>query len=73
MLGPAEVAVTVGSSGYNEWFIAGEKITVSIQVPERGRGVVFSPEGTPVYDSILDEGDVFVPERGLIELIGEPG
>ena len=68
-----ETSLTIGGEGYNEWLIAGEDLSLSFGKPERGRVIVFSPERSPIYDSVLDEGKVRVGAGSLIEVAGMPG
>ena len=82
LMSPAEAApslrrgdtsLTIGGEGYNEWFIAGEDLDLSFTKPEQGRIIVFSPERSPIYDSVLDKGKVRVGFGSLIEVAGMPG
>ena len=71
-------AVTIGSEGLNEWLVAAEDLTLQVRKPGRGRLVVYSPGLAPLYDSVLDTGEVKVGdlrvEKGsLIQLAGLPG
>lgn len=72
-LATGETAMTIGDRGYNEWLVASEDAVVSFRMPEGGRVIVFSPDGMPVYDSVVDEGDVFVARGSYVELVGRPG
>ena len=65
--------VTIGDSGYNEWFKVSFDAVLSFQVPAKDRVIVFSPDGSPLYDSALYKGDVFVPQGSFVELAGMPG
>jgi len=46
---------------------------LSFELPDTGRVIVFSPDGSPVYDSVVDESDLFVEQGSYIELIGISG
>lgn len=72
-LGIGDKAVTIGKEGYNEWFKAGEGLVLNVTKPTRARVIVFSPAGSPIYDSVIDTGKVFVPAGSMIELAGIPG
>lgn len=72
-LDAGDVTVTIGEDGYNQWLRADGDFVISFDKPGGGRVIVFSPEGSVVYDSVIDSGAVFVPQGGLIELAGEPG
>ena len=64
---------TIGSSGYNEWFKVSQDAVLSFQVSAKDKVTVFSPDGSPVYDSALFKGDVFVPQGSFVEMAGNPG
>jgi CubicO group peptidase (beta-lactamase class C family) len=65
--------LTIGSAGYNEWLKVGADSVLGFTKPAQGRVVVFDPDGAPVYDSITDKGDVFVPAGCFVSVAGEPG
>lgn len=66
-------SVTIGKDGYNEWLKAGRDIVLEVKKPAADRVIVFSPDSTSIYDSVVDSGKVYVPAGGLIELGGSPG
>jgi CubicO group peptidase (beta-lactamase class C family) len=79
---PASVATTlkngtntalISSSGYNEWFKVTEDTILSFQKQVQDRVIVFSQTGAPVYDSIMDNGAVFVAQGSFVELAGASG
>ncbi|MBN1288416.1 MAG: beta-lactamase family protein [Actinobacteria bacterium] len=72
-LGSGGEEVTIGEDGYNEWFEAGEDLVVGFRLPAGARVIVFSAEGSSLYDSIIDSGEVFAPAGSFIELAGMPG
>lgn len=73
VLEPAPTTVTIGSNGYSEWLRVGADTVLDCDMPEEGRMIVFSVDGSPIYDSIVDDGEVSVPEASFVELIGKPG
>lgn len=68
-----ENTVTLGSSGYNEWLKTDEDLILSFKKPAKGRIIVFSPEGPPMYDSAVDQGDLYVKKGSFVEFAGVPG
>lgn len=68
-----ENTATIAGGGYNEWLRAGEGWVLRFNRPARGRVIVFSPGGKPIYDSAIDQGDVYVPRGSLVEFAGQPG
>ncbi|MBN1288417.1 MAG: beta-lactamase family protein [Actinobacteria bacterium] len=65
--------VTIGKEGYNEWFVSGSDLVLDFVKPDKGRVILFSPDGSLIYDSVIDSGEVYVPQGGLIELAGYSG
>lgn len=55
-LTPGVNAVSIGGEGYNEWLVVAQDCIVSFQYPEKSRVIVFTPDGTAIYDSITDKG-----------------
>jgi CubicO group peptidase (beta-lactamase class C family) len=72
-LEPGECTVRISDNGFSEWLKVADDTVIGFGKPCDGRVVVFSPDGSPVYDSILDEGDVYVMEGSFIEVAGVPG
>lgn len=70
VLKAGENSVRIGSDGYNEWLSANGNMVLSFTKPERGRIIVFSPDGTATYDSALDTGDVYAARGSYIECAG---
>jgi len=66
-------SIIIGVLGYNEWLMIDEDTIITFSIPETGRVVVFSPEGSPIYDSMQEYPDVYVEQGSYIELIGNPG
>ncbi len=66
-------SVTIGGEGYNEWLRAGGDFILSVDKPEKGRLIVFSPDGSVLYDSVMDSGSVYVPQGSLVEFAGYSG
>ncbi len=67
--------VMIGEKGYNEWFRTAGGSILSFEMPQKGRVIVFSgeAEGPALFDSITDEGEVYVPEGSYVLCIGRPG
>jgi hypothetical protein len=65
----------IGEKGYNEWQRTGAGSIISFERPEKGRIMVLAEkaEGLPLFDSITDEGEVYVPEGSYVVCIGRPG
>lgn len=68
-----EHEVTIGQNAHSEWVKVGEDAILSFHVPDGGRVILFSPRGQPVWDNIVDSGDVFVEAGGFVEFAGVPG
>ncbi len=66
-------SVTIGSEGYNEWFVATSGAVLSFQVPAKDKATVFAPDGSPFYDSATFTGEVYVPQGCFVMLAGQPG
>jgi CubicO group peptidase (beta-lactamase class C family) len=73
ILGEGSATATIGEEGYNEWLTAGSDMVLDFVKPDKGRVIVFSPDGSAIYDSVIDAGEVNVPRGGLVELAGYPG
>ncbi|MBN2027498.1 MAG: beta-lactamase family protein [Actinobacteria bacterium] len=67
------IAVTIGGEGYSEWLVAASDLVLAFVEPDKGRVIVFSPDGSSIYDSVIDAGEVYVPQGGLVELTGYSG
>ncbi len=65
-----ENSVRIGNDGYSQWLAANENAVLSFTRSQRGRIVVFSPDGTPTYDSARDTGDVYAAKGSYIECAG---
>ena len=63
----------IGSSGYNEWFTATNAATLTVQGPATIRVFVFSADGTPIYDSRVNTGNIAVTQGCYIEVAGFAG
>lgn len=72
-LGIGANVVTIGESGYSEWLRAAYDSVLALQIPSGGRIIVFASDGSPKYDSSVDEGGVLVNEGDFIEIAGVPG
>lgn len=66
--------VAIGPEGDNEWLRAVSKAMLSFRHTDGSRILVFrGPEAPPIFDSVVDAGEVYVPEDSLIFLAGSPG
>ncbi len=65
-------AVTIGGGGYSEWLRTAYDSVLTLQIPTGGRIIVFAPDGSPKYDSSVDEGSVFVSKGDFVEITGMP-
>jgi len=65
-----ENSVRIGNDGYSEWLAANENAVLSFTRSQRGRIVVFSPDGTPTYDSARDTGEAYAAKGSYIECAG---
>jgi len=63
---------TIGSRGYNEWLKLDQDAVLGFTKPAKGRILVFDPEGTCIYDSVTDSGDVFVAAGSFVAVAGDP-
>ena len=70
---PGENSVKISDSGYAEWFKANTGHILGFEKPAEGRILAFSPDGTVIYDSAVDKGEVYIPQDGFILLAGVPG
>ena len=66
-------SLSIGSAGYNEWLKVGTYAILSFTAPASGRIVVINPDSGPMYDSVTDSGEVFVPAGCFVAVAGEPG
>jgi hypothetical protein len=65
-----ENSVRIGTDGYSQWLAADENIVLAFARSQRGRIVVFSPDGTPTYDSARDTGEAYAAKGSYIECAG---
>lgn len=65
--------VTIGKDGYNEWLKTGSDLVFTVKKPASARVVIFAPDGSPSYDSEVDQGQVFAPAGSFLMLAGNPG
>ena len=68
-----ENSVTIGSEGYDEWFVTQEDAVLGFSKPREGRIIVFSPADEMIYDSSTDAGDLYVTKGSYIECNGAAG
>ncbi|MGE4445832.1 MAG: serine hydrolase domain-containing protein [Synergistaceae bacterium] len=72
---PGRNSVMIGEKGYNEWFRLENGYVLSFDKPEKGRIMVVA-EGDKklaLFDSAVDEGEVYAPEGSYVVCIGQPG
>jgi len=71
---PGENRVVIGPEGENEWLRLSRGAIVSFARPEEGRILVFTgDEGAPpLYDSVVNHHELYVPPGSLILLVGSP-
>jgi len=72
LLKETNTSITIGPKGYNEWLMTDKDAIFTFTIPSTGRVVIFSPEGSPIYDSIKDPATVYLEKGSLLELIGAP-
>ena len=66
--------VAIGPEGDNKWLRAVSEAILSFRYTDGSRILVFrGPEAPPIFDSVVDAGEVYVPEDSLIFLAGSPG
>ncbi|HOI81153.1 MAG TPA: serine hydrolase domain-containing protein [Synergistales bacterium] len=66
--------VAIGTEGENEWLKTVSEGILSFGFTEGGRVVVLpGPGAPPLFDSVVDTGEVYVPEGCFIFLAGSPG
>ncbi len=73
IFGGGTSTVIIGADNYNEWLRTSADLVVSFDKPDEGRVIVFSPDGTHIYDSEINQGEIYVPAGSLIELAGFSG
>ena len=68
-------SVMIGEKGYNEWLSVEKGSILSFDKPLKGRIMVVIEEDKKLalFDSIVDEGEVYAPEGSYIICLGEPG
>lgn len=79
---PADLAATlisgqtshvITTTAYNEWLKVTENSALSFAKPAHGRVIVFAPDNAVLYDSAVDQGEVFAPAGSFVELAGHVG
>ena len=72
---PGRNSVMIGEKGYNEWFRLENGYVLSFDKPEKGRIMVVAEEDKKLalFDSAVDEGEVYSPEGSYVVCIGQPG
>jgi hypothetical protein len=64
---------TIGDRGYSEWLRVADDSVLALEIPVGGRIIMFASDGSPKYDSSIDEGSVFASEGDFVEIAGMPG
>ncbi len=73
-LAEGSTLVAIGADGENEWLKTVSEGILSFELTGKSRVVVLpGPEVPPLYDSVVDDGEVYVPEGSFIFLAGDPG
>ena len=73
-LAEGSTLAAIGADGENEWFKTVSGGILSFELIGKSRAVVLpGPETPPLYDSVVDDGEVYVPESSFIFLAGDPG
>ena len=76
---PSELAkgdrkVIIGSEGYNEWLRIPADTILTFQAPQKGRVMVFSSGGEPLYDNVINrDRKMFAPAGSFVTMAGNPG
>jgi len=65
--------LTIGPEGLSEWRVVRKGMVLSFDLPSEARLLVFSPEGKPLFDSLMDPGPEWVEEGSLLEFLSGPG
>lgn len=63
----------IKTGGQAEWLQAAEDSALSFALPPSGRIALFSPDGTVLYDSAVDSGEIFAPAGSYVLLAGKTG
>ncbi|MDD2510919.1 MAG: hypothetical protein PHG94_07335, partial [Syntrophomonas sp.] len=50
-----------------------EDSILDFQIPNKGRVIVFDPDGQAIYDSAVDSGPVLATTGSFVEVAGDPG
>ena len=66
-------SIVINRTDTNEWFRLDRSAILGFSDPAGGRIIVFSPTGSILYDSAVDQGDVVVPAGSFIELSADAG
>jgi len=72
-LSPGTHSVQIGDAGFSEWLKTDRAVVLSFSRPTQCRVLLFAPDETILYDSIVDNGEVYAPAGSLIELVGVAG
>ncbi len=66
--------VAIGSEGENEWLKTASEAILSFRHTGDSRVVVITgPEEPPIFDSVVDSGEIYAPQGSFVFLAGNPG
>lgn len=68
-----ENRLAVGPDGANQWMRMEEETVLDLSVPEGGRALVLVKGESPLYDSLVDDGEVYAPAGSYLFFAGSPG
>lgn len=73
-LAEGDTTVMIGSEGYNEWLRIPADTILTFQAPNKGRVMIFSSGGEPLYDNAIDRGrKMFASAGSFVAVAGNPG
>lgn len=72
-LGAGSRTVSIGADGYSQWLRTETGLVLGFEKPAKGRVLVFTGDGAPIYDSAVDSGEVYAAKGSLVELLGYAG
>ncbi len=73
LLQAGEHTLTIGAEGFSQWVKTGAGLVLAFDMPADSRVLVFSPQGQPLYDSAVDEGEVYAAPGCFVEFAADPG
>ena len=72
ILNPGNKTVKISKNGFNEWLKTQEYLIIDFTRPSDSRVIIFNINNDPIYDTMMDSGNIFVPKGSFIELSGYP-